>query len=116
MLTVTWSRRCSGQAEAAENDLGLALVVDAELFRLEGVVRWLDAADARLSQVGAIPDSTPVDVLDSGNDDEDGWAPTAGEVRSAGWARFEDQAVGRVDQETLAFGEAFTNPPVGGTG
>ena len=26
----------------------LALVVDAELFRLDGVIRWLDAADARL--------------------------------------------------------------------
>jgi DNA-binding PadR family transcriptional regulator len=37
------------KAEAAEPDLGLALVVDAELFRLEAVVRWLDAADARLA-------------------------------------------------------------------
>ena len=27
----------------------LALVVDAELFRLDAVVRWLDAADARLA-------------------------------------------------------------------
>src|ERR1700735_823947 len=34
--------------EAAEGDLGLALVADAELFRLDGIVRWLDAADARL--------------------------------------------------------------------
>jgi hypothetical protein len=33
---------------AAEDDFGLALVADAELFRLEGIVRWLDAADARL--------------------------------------------------------------------
>jgi DNA-binding PadR family transcriptional regulator len=38
------------KAEATENDLGLALVVDAELFRLEGVVRWLDTADVRLSR------------------------------------------------------------------
>jgi hypothetical protein len=36
------------KAEAAEDEVGLALVVDAELFRLEGVVRWLDAADARI--------------------------------------------------------------------
>jgi DNA-binding PadR family transcriptional regulator len=36
------------KAEASEHDVGLALVVDAELFRLEAVVRWLDAADARL--------------------------------------------------------------------
>jgi hypothetical protein len=32
----------------ATDDVGLALVVDAELFRLEGVVRWLDTADTRL--------------------------------------------------------------------
>jgi DNA-binding PadR family transcriptional regulator len=38
------------KADAAEGDLGLVLVVDAELFRLEGVVRWLDAADARIGQ------------------------------------------------------------------
>jgi DNA-binding PadR family transcriptional regulator len=36
------------KTQAAHDDHGLALVVDAELFRLEGVVRWLDAADARL--------------------------------------------------------------------
>lgn len=29
-------------------DLGLALVVDAELFRLDSVIRWLDSADGRL--------------------------------------------------------------------
>ena len=36
------------KADAAEDDLALSLVVDAELFRLEAAVRWLDAADARL--------------------------------------------------------------------
>jgi len=41
------------KAEAPEHDVGLALVVDAELFRLEGVVRWLDAADARLTRLPA---------------------------------------------------------------
>jgi len=55
------------KAEGAEHDLGLALVVDAELFRLEGVVRWLDAADARIGQLDAKPDSIPVDVSDSPN-------------------------------------------------
>jgi len=29
-------------------DLALALVVDSELFRLDSVIRWLDAAEARL--------------------------------------------------------------------
>jgi DNA-binding PadR family transcriptional regulator len=38
------------KAEASEDDVGLALVVDAELFRLEAIVRWLDAADVRLKQ------------------------------------------------------------------
>jgi DNA-binding PadR family transcriptional regulator len=41
------------KAEASEGDVGLALVVDAEVFRLEGVVRWLDAADARLARLPA---------------------------------------------------------------
>ena len=36
------------KAAAAEGDIALALVADAELFRLDGIVRWLDAADARL--------------------------------------------------------------------
>jgi DNA-binding PadR family transcriptional regulator len=38
------------KAAAAEDDLALALVADAELFRLEAIVRWLDAADVRLKQ------------------------------------------------------------------
>jgi len=38
------------KAEASEDDVPLALVADAQLFRLEAIVRWLDAADARLKQ------------------------------------------------------------------
>jgi DNA-binding PadR family transcriptional regulator len=38
------------KASAGEDDVALALVADAELFRLEGIVRWLDAADVRLRQ------------------------------------------------------------------
>jgi DNA-binding PadR family transcriptional regulator len=33
---------------AAGRDLGFALVVDAELFRLDSVARWLDAAEGRI--------------------------------------------------------------------
>jgi DNA-binding PadR family transcriptional regulator len=44
------------KAAASETDVPLSLVVDAELFRLEAIVRWLDAADARLKQM---PLSTP---------------------------------------------------------
>jgi DNA-binding PadR family transcriptional regulator len=49
------------KADAAQHDVGLALVVDAELFRLEGIVRWLDAADSRLSrsQAASPPATTP---------------------------------------------------------
>jgi DNA-binding PadR family transcriptional regulator len=36
-------------------DLALALAVDAELFRLDSVVRWLDAADARIRRAAASP-------------------------------------------------------------
>ena len=35
---------------AADNEVGAALVIDAELFRTDAVVRWLDAAEARLKR------------------------------------------------------------------
>lgn len=35
---------------SGERDLGFALAVDAELFRLDSVVRWLDAADGRIKR------------------------------------------------------------------
>ena len=37
--------------DVAEDDLGLALAVDAELFRLDGLIRWLDAVDGRLARL-----------------------------------------------------------------
>ena len=39
------------KATADAEDVALALVADAELFRLEAIVRWLDAADVRLKQL-----------------------------------------------------------------
>src|SRR5579885_2047002 len=36
------------KAEASDDDVALAIVVDAQVFRLEAAVRWLDATDARL--------------------------------------------------------------------
>jgi DNA-binding PadR family transcriptional regulator len=36
------------KADGDEDDVALALVVDAELFRIEGAVRWLDSAEVRL--------------------------------------------------------------------
>ncbi len=46
-LMQQWTRI---KEDEAEFDLGLALVVDAELFRLDAVIRWLDAADGRLKR------------------------------------------------------------------
>ena len=40
---------------AADRDLEFALVVDAELFRLDSVVRWLDAADGRIKRAALDP-------------------------------------------------------------
>src|SRR5438874_1708229 len=37
----------------SDYDLSLALVVDAELFRLDSVIRWLAAADGRLKRAAA---------------------------------------------------------------
>jgi hypothetical protein len=34
--------------DGAGDDVGFVLVVDAELFRLDSVVRWLDSAEGRL--------------------------------------------------------------------
>jgi DNA-binding PadR family transcriptional regulator len=36
-------------------DLGFALVVDAELFRLDALVRWLDAAEGRIRRAATEP-------------------------------------------------------------
>jgi DNA-binding PadR family transcriptional regulator len=44
---------------AAPQDLGFALVVDAELFRLDSVIRWLDSADGRIKRAAIEP---PADV------------------------------------------------------
>jgi DNA-binding PadR family transcriptional regulator len=49
-LIESMQRYTSVKAAAPEDDVALALVVDAELFRLEGAVRWLDSAEARLRQ------------------------------------------------------------------
>jgi DNA-binding PadR family transcriptional regulator len=49
-LMQQWTRIKEG---GAEGDLSLALAVDAELFRLDSVVRWLDAVDARLKRAAA---------------------------------------------------------------
>jgi DNA-binding PadR family transcriptional regulator len=49
-LMQQWTRL---KEDEAEFDIGLALMVDAELFRLDSVIRWLDAADGRLKRAAA---------------------------------------------------------------
>ena len=51
-LMQQWTRI---KEDEAESDLSLALVVDAELFRLDSVIRWLDSADGRLKRAAADP-------------------------------------------------------------
>jgi DNA-binding PadR family transcriptional regulator len=46
-LMQEWTRLKSNDGG---DDLNFALVVDAELFRLDAVIRWLDAADGRIAR------------------------------------------------------------------
>ena len=50
---------------AAGDDVALALVADAELFRLEAIVRWLDAGEVRLKR---LPAPVPAAVADTSLD------------------------------------------------
>ena len=47
--------------DEADGDLGLALAIDAELLRLDSVVRWLDVADVRLER----PETDPAPDAES---------------------------------------------------
>jgi DNA-binding PadR family transcriptional regulator len=51
-LMQQWTRI---KEDEADTDLALALVVDAELFRLDAVIRWLDTADGRLKRAALDP-------------------------------------------------------------
>ena len=51
-LMQQWTRL---KDEEGDLDLSLALVVDAELYRLDSVVQWLDTADGRLKRAALEP-------------------------------------------------------------
>jgi hypothetical protein len=51
-----WTRL---KEDEADFDLNFALVLDAELFRLDSVVRWLDMADGRLKRASSEPQVAP---------------------------------------------------------
>ncbi len=55
-LMQQWTRL---KDDAAEHEIGFLLAVDAELFRLDAVIRWLDAADGRLARRAADPPAPP---------------------------------------------------------
>ena len=61
-LMQEWTRL---KEDEAEFDLGLALAVDAELYRLDSVIRWLDTADGLLRRKSSdlaalVPTSAPM--------------------------------------------------------
>jgi DNA-binding PadR family transcriptional regulator len=49
-LMQRWTRI---REDDAGSELNMSLAIDAELFRLDSVVRWLDAADARVDRAAA---------------------------------------------------------------
>jgi len=55
-LMQQWTRL---KDDESASDLHLALVIDAELFRLDAVVRWLDSADGRLHRAALDPPAPP---------------------------------------------------------
>jgi DNA-binding PadR family transcriptional regulator len=69
------------KADTPTGDVGLGLLIDAELFRLEGIVRWLDAADARLRH---LPDQAWAAAEVDGPHDP---APAGPRARTAGGRR-----------------------------
>jgi DNA-binding PadR family transcriptional regulator len=55
------------KADAPEGEIALALVLDAELFRLDSVVRWLDSAEARLRAHPAHSNGADKTAISSGD-------------------------------------------------
>jgi DNA-binding PadR family transcriptional regulator len=49
-LVENMQRYTTLKSQASPDDLGLALVVDAELFRLDAAFRWIEGAETRLRQ------------------------------------------------------------------
>ncbi len=65
-LMQEWTRV---KRDAGPDEVNVALVVDAELFRLDSVVRWLDAADARFRRSSTARTSTTPSLPDSAEPD-----------------------------------------------
>jgi DNA-binding PadR family transcriptional regulator len=59
-LMQQWTRLKEDQAQSG---LGFALAVDAELFRLDSVMRWLDTADSRFRHAETRPPAPAVPAM-----------------------------------------------------
>lgn len=53
-LVVMMQHFTAVKADADPSEVGLLLVVDAEIFRLDAAIRWLDSAEVRLRGVGPL--------------------------------------------------------------
>jgi DNA-binding PadR family transcriptional regulator len=60
-LMQQWTRI---KREQTDHDLGVRLRIDAELFRLDSVIRWLDAADGGLMHAAVNPPDDRIRVSD----------------------------------------------------
>ena len=63
-LVTTMQHYTHMKEDVGEDELGVLLVADAEIFRLDAMIRWLDAVEARLRQSppGGGPDvASPAD-------------------------------------------------------
>ncbi|NGO80992.1 PadR family transcriptional regulator [Streptomyces sp. YC504] len=63
--TIAQMKQYTRLKEDAADDLSLLLVADAQLFRLESVVRWLDAAEGRLKHHAPVAPAAPADAAPS---------------------------------------------------
>lgn len=70
-LIESMQRYTAVKADSAADDVALALVVDAELFRTEAMVRWLDTAEVRLPQLLAAASPSPAAERAAGTDETD---------------------------------------------
>ena len=95
-LMQQWTRI---KQDDAGDDLRLALAIDAQRFRLDSVIRWLDAADGRLQHAAARPAAARPAA--------DGHIRTSEADREDATARLRDHyAEGRLSYEEL--GERIT--------
>jgi DNA-binding PadR family transcriptional regulator len=100
-LMQQWTRI---KQDDAGDDLRLALAIDAQRFRLDSVIRWLDAADGRLQHAAARPAAVrPTAARPAA----DGHIRTSEADREDATARLRDHyAEGRLSYEEL--GERIT--------